>query len=151
MGRGTVAVSRKAAFWDTSAIVPLCTVQRVSGSALSLFNRYDLVVWCTTTVEIISALTRLLRLSQTSAIEFKQAKHQAEMLAADWRVIGLSQRILKNACQLLEQNPLRAADAMQLAAALEACEHAPQEYVFITADQRLAEAARKTGFAVEFL
>jgi len=59
--------------------------------------------------------------------------------------------IANDACLLLERYPLRAADALQLAAALEACDHKPQSFVFVTADQRLADAARKTGFSIEFI
>ena len=44
-----------------------------------------------------------------------------------------------------------AADALQLAAALEACEQEPHGYVFVTADQRLAQAARQIGFSGEFI
>lgn len=110
-----------------------------------------MVVWCATPVEIVSALTRLLRMSHITAHGYSHAKQQAEQLAADWTPVLWSQQIVQHACTLLEQHPLRAADAMQLAAALEACEHAPQGYRFLTADQRLAEAARLAGFAVEFL
>jgi predicted nucleic acid-binding protein len=52
---------------------------------------------------------------------------------------------------LLELYPLRAADALQLAAALDYFEKSPKGNVFITADQRLADAARQSGFSVEFL
>ena len=41
---------------------------------------------------------------------------------------------------------LRAADSFQLAAALEWCEDAPQGRVFLTADQKLGEAALLSGF-----
>ena len=144
-------MSKKAAFWDTSAIVPLCTQQPRSAGALHQFSCYDLVVWCATPVEIISALARLLRLSQISAAEFAGAKQQAEKLSGDWKAMSFTPQLLKSACLLLELHPLRAADALQLAAALEACEHQPRGYTFITADQRLAEAARQTGFSVELL
>jgi hypothetical protein len=46
-------------------------------------------------------------------------------------------------------HPLRAADAMQLAAALEWCEGKPKGNVFLTFDKRLSEAAGLAGFALE--
>jgi len=58
---------------------------------------------------------------------------------------------LSRAYSLLELYPLRAADALQLAAALDYFEKSPKGNVFITADQRLADAARQSGFSVEFL
>jgi predicted nucleic acid-binding protein len=58
---------------------------------------------------------------------------------------------LDRAYSLLELYPLRAADALQLAAALDYFEDSPKRKVFITADQRLADAARQSGFSVEFI
>jgi predicted nucleic acid-binding protein len=52
---------------------------------------------------------------------------------------------------LLELYPLRAADALQLAAALDYFEDSPRGNVFIAADQRLADAARQSGFSVEYI
>lgn len=51
--------------------------------------------------------------------------------------------------RLLRVHPLRAADALQLAAALIAVSDAPRNFPFTCADARLAEAARKEGFAVQ--
>ena len=44
--------------------------------------------------------------------------------------------------------PLRAADALQLAAAFAAAERRPASLEIVTLDDRLANAARKEGFAV---
>jgi predicted nucleic acid-binding protein len=46
-------------------------------------------------------------------------------------------------------HPLSAADALQLAAALEWCEGKPQGNVFLTFDRRLREAAGLAGFTLE--
>ena len=48
--------------------------------------------------------------------------------------------------QLVERYDLRAADALQLAAALGWCEDAPQGRVFLTADRKLREAVLLSGF-----
>jgi predicted nucleic acid-binding protein len=83
--------------------------------------------------------------------DFFDGKREAAYLAGFWDSVGPSTSIADDACSLLESHPLRAADALQLAAALEACEHVAQGYVFVTADQRLADAARLSGFSVEFI
>jgi len=49
---------------------------------------------------------------------------------------------------LVEAHPLRAADALQLAAALVWCDEAPQGETFVCLDKRLSAAARREGFAV---
>ena len=90
-------------------------------------------------------------MGQISHGQFLTGKLLASQIVEDWIAVGSTANITSDACALLELHPLSAADALQLAAALEACEHKPQGYVFVTGDQRLAEAARLTGFTVEFV
>jgi predicted nucleic acid-binding protein len=45
-------------------------------------------------------------------------------------------------------HPLRAADALQLGAALFAADGDPQSLELVTLDRRLADAARREGFPV---
>jgi predicted nucleic acid-binding protein len=59
----------------------------------------------------------------------------------------MSERELAN--RLSRTHPLRAADAMQLAAALVAAEERPASLRLVTLDDRLADAARREGFVVE--
>jgi predicted nucleic acid-binding protein len=54
----------------------------------------------------------------------------------------------ESAMRSLRVHPLRAADALQLAAAFIAAERRPSSLEVITLDERLAEAARKEGFAL---
>jgi hypothetical protein len=49
----------------------------------------------------------------------------------------------------VELSALRAADALQLSAALQWCEGEPEGNVFLSFDQRLGEAAGRVGFALE--
>lgn len=58
------------------------------------------------------------------------------------------ERVRERARRLLESHPLRAADALQLAAALIASEEEPKDLPFVTLDRRLALAAEKEGFKV---
>ncbi len=55
---------------------------------------------------------------------------------------------MRRARRLLASHTLRAADAMQLAAALLTCEDEPSRLPFVTVDDRLAEAAAREGFTV---
>ncbi len=50
--------------------------------------------------------------------------------------------------RFLRVHPLRAADALQLAAAFIAAERRPSSLELITLDDRLAAAARKEGFVL---
>jgi hypothetical protein len=110
-----------------------------------------MVVWWATPVEIVSGLTRLMRMGDINRNQFVLGKQRAEELANLWDSLQSSTGTVAQACSLLELHPLRAADALQLAAALEYFQPALQGSVFITADRRLAEAARQTSFSVEFV
>lgn len=139
-------LARSSAFWDASAVVPLCVRQGISHSMGRLYDRYEVVVWWTTPVEIASALARLARMREISSSERAKATEVAKALADEWSVVEPSNALRANAEKLVDRYGLKAADALQLAAALEWCEDVPQGQVFLTADHKLREAAVLSGF-----
>jgi len=134
------------AFWDTSALVPLCARQGITPRAISLYKLHDAVVWWATPVEIASALARLVRMKQLDSSDWTKARKLAKRLADAWSVIQPSDALRAKSIQIVDRYDLRAADSFQLAAALEWCEDAPQGRVFLTTDQKLREAALLSGF-----
>jgi len=142
-------VLRPAAFWDTSALLPLCVTQPQTAKARLLYESYGIVAWWATQVEMMSGLTRLESTGQIGHDRFLIGKQIAQEIVHEWLSVGSTASIAINACSLLELHPLRAADALQLAAALEWCESKPQGNVFLTFDKRLREAAGLAGFTVE--
>jgi predicted nucleic acid-binding protein len=144
-------MGQPAAYWDSSALIPLCITQPQSANAVQMYRSFAILTWWASQVEIISGLTRLLRMGQLSNNEFVNGKQLASSLIRKWNAAGFSPSAAPAACALLELHPLRAADALQLAVALEVCDRQPHGFSFITADRRLADAAGKTGFAVEYL
>ena len=68
------------------------------------------------------------------------------LLAAD--TVAPTDDLRRRAGRLLSVHPLRAADALQLAAALIWCEEQPHGEVFVTLDVRLGEAAAAEGFVI---
>ena len=91
-------------------------------------------------------MARLGRMKQLDSSDWARARQLAAALADAWFVIQPSAGLRAKATQLVDRHDLRAADALQLAAALEWCQDAPQSRVFLTADQKLREAAILTGF-----
>jgi uncharacterized protein len=69
-------------------------------------------------------------------------------LSASWHEVDPSDEIRETAVRFLRVHPLRAADALQLAAAFLAAERRPASLEIVALDDRLANAARKEGFAV---
>lgn len=106
-------------------------------------------MWWSTPVEIVSGLTRLERMGEIGRSELLAGKRLAQTISLTWVSINPSAKIAAEACSLLEAHPLSAADALQLAAALEWCEGQPTGRVFLTFDQRLREAAKLVGFTLE--
>jgi predicted nucleic acid-binding protein len=145
-GRTRKSITRQLAFWDASALVPLCVGQSTTPRAIALYKRYEAVIWWATPVEIASALARLVRMKQLDSGGWAKARQLAAALADAWFVIQPSDVLRAKARQLVDRYDLRAADALQLAAALEWCQDNPQGRVFLTADQKLREAAVLTGF-----
>ena len=137
---------RVPAFWDSSALVPLCVGQGGTPRAIALYELHEAVVWWATPVEIASALARLVRMKQLDPSDWTKARKLAKRLADSWSVIQPSDAVRAKSAHLVDRYDLRAADSFQLAAALEWCEDVPQGRVFLTADQRLREAARFSGF-----
>jgi len=109
------------------------------------------VVWWGTPVEIASALARLVRTGQIGTADFAKARRLSQELAESWSAVGPSETVRIKAVQLVGRYDLRAADSLQLAAALEWCEDAPHGRILLTADQKLAEAAILAGFNVRQL
>jgi len=137
---------RALAYWDTSALVPLCVRQSITAQAIALYKNHDAVVWWATPVEIASALARLVRMKQLDSSDWAKARKLSKRLADSWSVIQPSDALRAKAIQLLERYDLRAADSFQLAAALEWCEDDSQGRVFLTTDRKLREAALLSGF-----
>ena len=150
-GRTGKQVTRVTAFWDASALVPLCVRQGMTPRAIALYKTYDAVVWWATPVEIASALARLIRLKQLDSRDWAKASKLAKSLAGSWSVIQPSDALRTTAIHLVERYALRAADSFQLSAALEWCEYAPQSRVFLTADLKLRDAALLSGFEAKQL
>jgi uncharacterized protein len=140
------SVGRISAFWDASALVPLCVRQSITPVAITLYRMHNPVVWWSTPVEIASAVARLIRMQQLDSRSGAQARKLAQRLADSWSVVQPSDALRARAVQLVARFDLRAADSLQLAAALAWCEDAPQGRVFLTADHKLREAALLSGF-----
>jgi len=150
-GRAGRPLTRRSAFWDASALVPLCVTQSLTPKSISLYQNYEVVVWWATPIGIASALARLVRIQQLDSSGWIKSRKLAEALADSWSVIRPTQAIQGNAIQLVNRFGLKAGDALQLAAALDWCEDLPNGEVFLTADQKLREAAVISGFDAKVL
>jgi predicted nucleic acid-binding protein len=77
-----------------------------------------------------------------------QALARLDRLAEDLDVVAPTARVRLRAGRALAAHPLRAADALQLAAALVWADDSPAGEAFVCLDDRLREAASREGFEV---
>ena len=136
-------------FWDASAIVPLVLAEPTTKAVQAVAAKDPvMLVWWATEVECASALTRLEREGALDEQAMTQAMARLAQLASGWHEVDPSDSVREAAVRFLRVHPLRAADALQLAAAYIAAERRPSSLQLVTLDDRLAIAARKEGFTV---
>ena len=141
-------MSQPAAFWDASALVPLCVHEVTSRQAQSYLRRLMPVVWWGSPLEVHSAIARLHRLAKLNDVEKQGALSRLNLLCRGWREILPADQARDLAARLLDTHDLRAADSLQLAAALIWCQQRPAKRNFVCGDQRLSKAAASVGFSV---
>jgi predicted nucleic acid-binding protein len=136
-------------FWDASAIIPLLADEPTREHLLQLIEEdAEILAWWGTPTEIASALARREREGLIKADDVTEALRIAHSLAESWHEIIPSDSVRRTAERLLRTHPLRAADSLQLAAALIASDHNPVSLEFVCLDARLVSAARREGFSV---
>jgi predicted nucleic acid-binding protein len=134
-------------FWDSSAIVPLLVTEARSQAMERLLAGDDgPVIWWATPIECQSALRRRHREAPWPPAQLAAATERLRLVVQHVDTVAPTDELRSRAGRLLASHPLRAWDALQLAAALLWCEEQPQGEGFVTLDGRLAEAAANEGF-----
>jgi uncharacterized protein len=135
-------------FWDASAIIALVVDEPNALHVQELLERDEqMAVWWSTPVECWSALEQARRAGRMTADAVDAANRLLEPLRSAWFEVSPSTEVRMRARRLLRVHSLRAADALQLAAALVwAGTWAQGE--FVSFDERLREAARLEGLAL---
>jgi predicted nucleic acid-binding protein len=102
-------------------------------------------VWWGTPVECASAIARLER-DGAPPERVVEAFARLDDIARAWTEVEPHDEVRDVARRLLRVHPLRAADALQLAAAYVIAERRPATLEVVTLDERLRLAAMKEGF-----
>jgi predicted nucleic acid-binding protein len=137
------------AFWDASAIVPLCCSQPATAPGRRLRRELKrMVVWWGTPLEARSAFARLAREGHLTAAERGTAIKLLGQLRVGWDEILPTEKLKSLAEDLPDTHGVRAADAAQLAAALIWCRERPKQRPLVCFDERLRTAATALGFSV---
>jgi predicted nucleic acid-binding protein len=137
-------------FWDSSALVPLLLAEDRSAALTALLaTDKEPTIWWATPLECQSAIQRRHRETALPHTVIALATDRLRALVELVDAVAPTDDVRRRAARLVAVHPLRAADALQLAAALIWCEEQPHGEKFICLDGRLRDAARAEGFELE--
>ncbi len=123
-------------------------VQEIGSDELERFlqNATELAFCIILAPEIISALNRRLREGVLTEKDYRAVKQQLVEDIRDATVLQVTPAVVSNSIRLLENNALRAMDALHVASALEW-----QADLFVTSDRRQFVAAANAGLRAEYV
>lgn len=132
---------------DSSALAKRYIREKGTEQVKSILQDTSQLALCIITVpEIGSALNRRLREEFLTEEKYQQIKKQFSNDVHDATILQLSSGVIQRSLLLLEQHPLRAMDALHIAAAL-----AWHTELFVTADKKQDIAADKKGLQTIFI
>jgi uncharacterized protein len=136
-------------FWDSSAIIPLLIKEQSSAKMHKIVSNDPMMaVWWATPVECCSAFARRRREDVLKIANEASAISLLSILGNSWIEILPSEEIRNNACLIISRHQLRAADSLQLSAAISWSGGKSHNHTFVCLDERLREAAAKEGFTL---
>lgn len=136
-------------YWDSSAMVPLLVAEPSSEKMrTSLRADSEMLAWWGSPLECISALSRKERQGALSSEAMIEGLARLKELQAQWIEIEPHEKVRELARRLIRIHQLRAADSLQLAAAMIGSEQESYSLDFICFDDRLRVAAEREGFPV---
>lgn len=136
-------------YWDSSALVTLFVEQPCSRKYRELLERDPQVVTAWHAVpECASAFCRLRREGFSTESQLTELLTHLQTQATNWYILTSGSRLEHLTLRMLRIHPLRAMDAIHLAAARLVCGDEVVSMGFFCEDARLAQAAAKEGFTV---
>jgi predicted nucleic acid-binding protein len=136
-------------FWDASALVPTF-LDEPSSAKVRQWQGTDpgVTIWMMTRVEVVSAIARKKRERPALLGLWDRAIRELHEAALTWIQISDAVATRLQAERIVLEYPLRAADALQIGAAIVAADGDPHSLELVTLDRRLGDAARSEGFRV---
>lgn len=136
-------------YWDSSALIPLISEEPTSGSVNDLLrDGAGIAVWWGTWIECSVAISRRRREGTFDEEAEEEVRAALDRLAEEWDEIRPTNDLRLLASIITKYHPLKAADALQLAAALRWCEGSTRGKGFVRLGERLRRSADDEGFDV---
>jgi predicted nucleic acid-binding protein len=135
------------AFFDTSAFVKRYIEEPGSEKVKEICREAEhLVLSLICLPEMISTLNRLVREGKLSGDQYQKIKDLILDDFEDVEVCDITTEVIRQTIACLENNPLRAMDALHLG-----CAFVVKPDIFVSSDRRQIEAAAREGLMVEIL
>jgi predicted nucleic acid-binding protein len=134
-------------FLDSSALAKRYVVEGGTEQVVNYCREADeVVLGVICAPELISAFRRLHRERRLSSRQYRALKKDLAADLAQATIVRLTEAVLSKTVETLERTTARTLDAVHVASAFEAsCD------LFLSADRRQCETARKMGLRVEEL
>ncbi len=113
-----------------------------------LMQDADMVVWWGTWIECSVTVSRLGREGRLDENGQEETRAALDGLSVDWLEVEPAEGLRLLAMLVSKTHSLKAADCLQLAAALRWCEGNTDEAEFVCLDNRLHQSAEDEGFDV---
>lgn len=134
-------------FWDSSAVMALLVLEPQTARMTELLQEDQaMAVWWSCRIECTSGIRRRERAGTMNSEISAKSLLRLDAIAGGWSEILPGNRLRSHAERLLATHPLRAADALQLAAAIEWRRDPGAKPDFVCLDDRLTDAASREGF-----
>ena len=130
---------------DTSILVKRYVDEQDSAAAIALTQEYELVTSAFTEVELRSALYAARRRRVLTTRQVHAALQRIAKERDWWLLVTVSAEVLRRAGEIVEAQPLRAADAVHCASALVLQEELGRPLYFATADREQGRCAQALG------
>ncbi|MCU0587829.1 MAG: type II toxin-antitoxin system VapC family toxin [Syntrophobacteraceae bacterium] len=131
-------------FFDTSAFVKRYIEEPGTDKVVEICMQADSLVLCVICLpEMISTLSRLVRENKLSGDDYQKTRDLILREIEDVEICHLTPDVVTQTMRCLENNALRAMDALHLGCAL-----IVEPDLFVSSDHRQLEAARSEGLEV---
>lgn len=128
-------------FFDTSAFVKRYIEEPGTDKVVEICGQADSLVLCVICLpEMISTLNRLVRENRLSADDYQKTRDLILREIEDVEICYVTPDVVTQTMRCLENNALRAMDALHLGCAL-----IVEPDLFVSSDHRQLEAARREG------
>ncbi len=136
------------AYIDTSAMVKRYVRESGGAAVQKLVTRHSLVSSVILPVELYSAFVRRTREGTLATVALKRLVTRVGADRTRWTLVGTTPEVIEEAQSLVENYPLRTLDALHVASARLFQRQIRAPLLFISADKRQLDAARREGLAV---